>query len=126
MTGLNSCADGSLCRGVMHFQYVSISRGGESICEKLREEGIEPSDYIGWYSLRNWDKIVPRFPKKKTNGHAPEHNNQEDLSTLSDDEKEVNNDPPAEEEHDDRDCYVSELVYIHGMCVIKERVMGSS
>lgn len=102
----------------MHFQYVSISRGGESICEKLREEGIEPSDYIGWYSLRNWDKIVPRFPKKKTNGHVPaENNDQEDLSTMSDDEKDVHADPPAEEEHDDRDYYVSELVYIHGMCV---------
>ncbi|KAI9490490.1 hypothetical protein BDB00DRAFT_837407 [Zychaea mexicana] len=52
-------------RGVMHFQYISMSRGGNSICEKLREEGIDPGQYIGWYSLRNWDKIVPRIPRMK-------------------------------------------------------------
>ncbi|KAG1441840.1 hypothetical protein G6F56_011311 [Rhizopus delemar] len=49
----------SAALNVMHFQYITISRGGYSIVEKLREAGIEPSDYIGWYSLRNWDKLVP-------------------------------------------------------------------
>lgn len=53
--------------GVMHFQYVSISRGGASIKEKLQNEGIDPDDYIGWYSLRNWDRIIPRFPRTKKN-----------------------------------------------------------
>ena len=42
----------------MEFQYFSISRGGYSILEKLRENGIEnPSDYIGFYNLRNYDRI---------------------------------------------------------------------
>jgi phosphatidylserine/phosphatidylglycerophosphate/cardiolipin synthase-like enzyme len=43
----------------MHFQYITISRGGNSIIEKLKELGIDPSKYIGWYSLRNWGKQVP-------------------------------------------------------------------
>lgn len=61
--------DASAARNVMHFQYVTISRGGNSIMEKLREANIEPSDYIGWYSLRTWDKLVP--PKREKAGSKP-------------------------------------------------------
>jgi phosphatidylserine/phosphatidylglycerophosphate/cardiolipin synthase-like enzyme len=42
---------------VMHQQYVSISRGGNSILERLRDANINPEDYISFYSLRTWDKI---------------------------------------------------------------------
>ena len=41
----------------MHHQFLSISRGGNSILEKLRDAGINPEDYIAFYSLRTWDKI---------------------------------------------------------------------
>lgn len=41
----------------MHHQYLSISRGGSSILERLRVAGINPEDYIAFYSLRTWDKI---------------------------------------------------------------------
>ncbi|CAH0048808.1 unnamed protein product [Clonostachys solani] len=44
-------------RAIMEFQYFSISRGGNSILEKLREAGINPGDYIGFYNLRNFDRI---------------------------------------------------------------------
>ena len=45
-------------RAIMEFQYNSISRGGYSIIEKLRQAGIEdPSKYIGFYNLRNFDRI---------------------------------------------------------------------
>ncbi|CAH0015527.1 unnamed protein product [Clonostachys rhizophaga] len=44
-------------RAIMEFQYFSISRGGNSIFEKLREAGINPGDYIGFYNLRNFDRI---------------------------------------------------------------------
>ena len=57
-----------------------MNRGGASICEKLREEGIDPSEYIGWYSLRIWDKIEPRIPRmrrkktsKKQNQQSPQN-----------------------------------------------------
>ncbi|KFA67692.1 hypothetical protein S40285_00963 [Stachybotrys chlorohalonatus IBT 40285] len=45
-------------RAIMEFQYNSISRGGHSILEKLRQNGIDnPSEYIGFYNLRNYDRI---------------------------------------------------------------------
>lgn len=51
--------DGALgTRAIMEFQYNSISRGGHSILERLREEGIEDvSKYITFYNLRNYDRI---------------------------------------------------------------------
>lgn len=45
-------------RAIMEFQYNSICRGGHSILEKLPEAGIEePSQYIGFYNLRGFDRI---------------------------------------------------------------------
>lgn len=44
-------------RAIMEFQYFSISRGGHSIIEKLQQAGINPKDYIGFYNLRNYDRI---------------------------------------------------------------------
>lgn len=84
--------DAASARNVMHFQYITISRGGHSIQEMLREEGIDPDEYISWFSLRTWDKLVPPERQKK------------DTSDIWDD--------------DDRDCYVSELVYIHDKIMI--------
>ncbi|KAF8947011.1 hypothetical protein BGZ47_010541 [Haplosporangium gracile] len=44
-------------RKVMHFQYVSISRGGNSVLERLVANGIDPDQYIGFYGLRSFDRI---------------------------------------------------------------------
>ncbi|KAF9110098.1 hypothetical protein BGX27_006778 [Mortierella sp. AM989] len=44
-------------RKVMHFQYVSISRGGNSILERLEANGINPDQYIGFFGLRSFDRI---------------------------------------------------------------------
>ncbi|PSR92173.1 hypothetical protein BD289DRAFT_364921 [Coniella lustricola] len=52
-------SDGALgTRAIMEFQYNSISRGGHSIIEKLQQGGIEdPSRYISFYNLRNYDRL---------------------------------------------------------------------
>ncbi|CAN8102587.1 unnamed protein product [Discula destructiva] len=52
-------SDGALgTRAIMEFQYNSINRGGHSIIEKLQEGGIEdPSQYISFYNLRNYDRL---------------------------------------------------------------------
>ncbi|SPN99616.1 related to phospholipase D [Cephalotrichum gorgonifer] len=52
-------SDGALgTRAIMEFQYFSINRGGHSILEKLREGGVtDPSRYISFYNLRNYDRI---------------------------------------------------------------------
>lgn len=42
----------------MEFQYNSINRGGHSIIESLQQQGIEDwRRYIGFYNLRNYDRI---------------------------------------------------------------------
>ncbi|CAH6719242.1 phospholipase D1 [[Candida] jaroonii] len=51
--------DGSSVRVIMQCQYMSISRGQTSIFAKLRKYGIDPSDYIQFYSLRKWGIIGP-------------------------------------------------------------------
>ena len=44
-------------RAIMEFQYNSINRGGHSIMEKIANEGFDPTDYIRFYNLRNYDRI---------------------------------------------------------------------
>lgn len=45
-------------RAILEFQYNSICRGGHSILEKLRDAGItDPTQYIGFYNLRSFDRI---------------------------------------------------------------------
>ena len=41
----------------MFYQYISICSGPNSIYEKLKKAGIEPEDYIRFYSLRSYDRI---------------------------------------------------------------------
>lgn len=52
-------SDGALgTRAIMEFQYSSISRGGHSIIEKLQQGGVDdPSRYISFYNLRNYDRL---------------------------------------------------------------------
>ncbi|KAF5368099.1 hypothetical protein D9758_004381 [Tetrapyrgos nigripes] len=42
---------------IMAAQYRTINRGGNSIYELIRKEGIEPMDYIRFYHLRAYDRI---------------------------------------------------------------------
>lgn len=44
-------------RAIMEFQYNSINRGGHSIMEMIAREGINPTEYIRFYNLRNYDRI---------------------------------------------------------------------
>lgn len=51
--------DGSSVRVVMQCEYMSISRGLSSLFAKLRKYGIDPDDYIQFFSLRKWGAIGP-------------------------------------------------------------------
>lgn len=51
---------GTSVRLIMQYQYRSICRGESSIFGRLKAEGIDPSDYIEFYSLRKWGKIGPK------------------------------------------------------------------
>ncbi|CUM56245.1 unnamed protein product [Debaryomyces tyrocola] len=51
--------DGSSVRVIMQCQFMSISRQPTSIFAKLRKYGIDPDDYIQFFSLRKWGIIGP-------------------------------------------------------------------
>ena len=44
-------------RAIMEFQYNSINRGGSSIMELIAKEGYDPTEYIRFYNLRNYDRL---------------------------------------------------------------------
>lgn len=44
-------------RAIMEFQYDSINRGGHSIMESIATAGYDPTEYIRFYNLRNYDRI---------------------------------------------------------------------
>lgn len=63
MPGFQNTVDtegGTSVRLIMQCQYRSICRGETSIFARLRSYGIEPEDYIQFFSLRAWGKIGPR------------------------------------------------------------------
>ncbi|CAD6983616.1 unnamed protein product [Tilletia controversa] len=50
-------AEATSIRIIVQCQARSISRGQHSIFGRLRREGIDPEDYISFFSLRNWGKL---------------------------------------------------------------------
>lgn len=52
-------AEGTSVRLIMQCQYRSICRGDSSIFGRLRAAGIDPEEYIQFFSLRQWGKIGP-------------------------------------------------------------------
>ncbi|KAJ3524641.1 hypothetical protein NM208_g11979 [Fusarium decemcellulare] len=57
MPGFQNTVDeqeGTSVRLILMCQYASICRGEQSIFGRLRAADIEPEDYIGFYSLRQW------------------------------------------------------------------------
>lgn len=101
----------------MHYQYISICRGGRSILEKLREAGIEPSDYIRFYSLRSHD-IIKRSKIEELlaqqAGFTP--------SSTVEDEVEFARVSDAEEYDGDlkNSDFVTEELYIHAKLLIAD------
>lgn len=62
MPGFQNTVDqqeGTSVRLIMQCQFRSICRGEASIFGRIRAQGIEPEDYIQFYSLRSWGKIGP-------------------------------------------------------------------
>ncbi|GJE88360.1 phospholipase D1 [Phanerochaete sordida] len=50
-------SDASAIRIILECQNRTICRGPNSIFARLRKEGIDPDDYISFFSLRNWGKL---------------------------------------------------------------------
>ena len=52
-------------RAIMEFQYNSINRGGHSIMEMIGNAGYDPTEYIRFYNLRNYDRINVGSPMRE-------------------------------------------------------------
>ncbi|EJD41463.1 phospholipase D [Auricularia subglabra TFB-10046 SS5] len=50
-------SEASAIRVILECQNRTTARGPDSIFTRLRREGIEPSDYISFFSLRGWGKL---------------------------------------------------------------------
>ncbi|KAH8820913.1 phospholipase-like protein D1 [Xylogone sp. PMI_703] len=62
MPGFQNTVDepeGTSVRLIMQCQYRSICRGEGSIFGRLKSHGIEPEDFVQFYSLRSWGQIGP-------------------------------------------------------------------
>jgi phospholipase D1/2 len=62
MPGFQNTVDeqeGTSVRLIMQCQFRSICRGSESIFGRLKENGLDPEDWVQFYSLRSWGKIGP-------------------------------------------------------------------
>ncbi|KAI9491274.1 hypothetical protein BDB00DRAFT_767302 [Zychaea mexicana] len=126
-----STKEASNPRMIMHYQYISICRGGRSIIEKLEQNGINASDYISFYSLRNYDKIarqkteemlaqVDGYSKSYNNGYGQGVEGEVEYAAVS----EVG-DGREDKNHD----FVSEELYIHSkLLIVDDRlvIMGSA
>jgi phospholipase D1/2 len=63
MPGFQNTVDepeGTSVRLIMQCQFRSICRGDGSIFGRLRAQGIEPEDFVQFYSLRTWGRIGPK------------------------------------------------------------------
>ncbi|CAO3639133.1 unnamed protein product [Cunninghamella blakesleeana] len=64
-------AEGATIRLIMHCQYLSISRGPNSLLKRLRAAGvIKTSDYISFYGLRNWGELNGVYTTEQVYIHA--------------------------------------------------------
>ena len=50
-------ADAGSVRLIMECQFMTISRGEQSIFARLRRDGIDPNEYISFYGLRSWARM---------------------------------------------------------------------
>ncbi|RIA88545.1 hypothetical protein C1645_725863 [Glomus cerebriforme] len=120
-----SSKDAGTIRMVMHWQYVSICRGGKSVLEKISEAGINPEDYISFFALRGFDTIHKPDDKGKQPDGAPTEHSKDD--SFSDEKHQpfsngrVGGEPAIPlgiKQTDPKQNFVTEEVYIHSKLMI--------
>ena len=94
---------------ILYNQLETIIRGERSVLEILKKNGVvNPERYIGYYSLRAYDKIDPQSVKKG-------------LGVLKEESEEKSQ---AVEEDTDSPIYITELLYIHSkLMIIDDRIV---
>lgn len=127
-------------RAIMNFQYLSINRGGRSIMERIAKAGYNPADFIQFFHLRSFDRIIPRTSADEFKSIGYDETSQEKnekatryreyvtessangaRSTISDLAMQVSPAVSAQTwsfESNEADHIVSELLYIHSKLII--------
>ncbi|CAI2180328.1 1911_t:CDS:10 [Funneliformis geosporum] len=109
--------DAGTVRLVMHYQYQSICRGGQSIYEVLRKNGVtNPDRYIGFYALRAHDKINPQSIAEGL-GLLEDEINASGTAEQSGADPAV---PQAVVDEDPSGTYITEELYIHTKLLIAD------
>ena len=49
---------GNALRTILHFNYISICRGSESLMKQIQSYGINPANYVSFCSLRQHGEIL--------------------------------------------------------------------
>ena len=49
---------GNALRTILHFNYISICRGSDSLMKQIQSHGINPSNYVSFCSLRQHGEIL--------------------------------------------------------------------
>lgn len=138
-------------RAIMNFQYKSINRGGHSIMERISKAGHNPADYIQFFHLRSFDRILPRPPAEefksvsydettqemaqrsekyaKTEIESIQNGTKATISDLAMQQSALVSEQKWDFESCEADHIVSELLYIHSKLLIvddKTIVCGSA
>ncbi|ROT41909.1 phospholipase D p1 [Sodiomyces alkalinus F11] len=60
-------------RAIMDYQYKSICRGEHSIFEQIRAQEVDPTQYIFFFNLRNYDRLsrVPALAEQEKKTEVP-------------------------------------------------------
>ncbi|RIA88621.1 hypothetical protein C1645_739257 [Glomus cerebriforme] len=102
-------SDAGTVRLIVHYQLKSICKGGQSIFEVLKKNGVtNPERYLGIYALRTYDKTDPQAVKKG-------------LGLLQDELKSGKKpDMSATTNYNPSGAYVTEELYIHSKLLIAD------
>ncbi|KAF0480564.1 phospholipase D/nuclease [Gigaspora margarita] len=146
---LNSNDAGTI-RMVMHWQYVSICRGGKSVLDKIKQAGIDPENYISFFALRGYDKIKRKeYNRSASNDYIknkqsetseksqPSHNHDISTDSYSDEQTKTSlrgiggepGMPAGMTDSDPKHTYVTEEIYIHSkLMIVDDRyvIIGSA
>ncbi|KAF4553787.1 Phospholipase D1-like protein 3 [Elsinoe fawcettii] len=103
--------DAIATRAIMEFQYFSINRGGYSIYEALGKQDIDPTRYIRFFNLRNYDRINPNPQDSRYDSISSAYMlNQQPVLDI----------PWSGSPDSEIDAFVSEELYVHSKLLIAD------
>ncbi|KAL4779269.1 phospholipase D/nuclease [Aspergillus varians] len=109
---LQNAITGKPPRAIMQLQYESLSRGGSSVLDNLRQAGVDPDQYIRFFNLRSYDRL---------NGSGKDGDWETVSSCCMLSGKDIRDIPwPAGGPLQEIDAFVTEELYVHTKVLIAD------